>query len=104
MEFSNIVPSSLGTLSLQQALDLTNVYLECAYKAKDSTIAMEFCHNAEAALSQAKKMDSSHPGDTSYQSIREGVAMAYIDLGKCLDSRGYQSEAIAFRKEAEKWG
>ncbi|KAG0216685.1 hypothetical protein BGX31_000525, partial [Mortierella sp. GBA43] len=107
MVFSNIVPSHLGTLSLQQALDLTNVYLENAYKAKDSKVAMVLCHNAEVALSQAKKADkkyTAHPGDTWYESMREGVAMAYIDLGKYLDGRGYPSEAIALCKKAEKWG
>ncbi|KAG0215846.1 hypothetical protein BGX31_000752, partial [Mortierella sp. GBA43] len=107
MVFSNIVPSHLGTLSLQQALELTNVYLENAYKTKDSKMAMVLCHNAEVALSQAKKADkkhSAHPGDTWYQAIREGVATAYIDLGKHLENRGYPNEAIAICKKAEKWG
>ncbi|KAI8346005.1 hypothetical protein B0O80DRAFT_503828 [Mortierella sp. GBAus27b] len=107
MVFTKIVPSHLDTLSLQQALELTNVYLENAYRTKDSKVAMVLCHNAEVALSQAKKADkkhSAHPGDASYEFMRESVAMAYIDLGKHLESRGYQNEAIALCKKAEKWG
>ncbi|KAG0207635.1 hypothetical protein BGX31_002535, partial [Mortierella sp. GBA43] len=107
MVFSKIVPSHLDTLSLQQSLELTNVYLENAYRTKDSKVAMVLCHNAEVALSQAKKADkkhSAHPGDASYEFMRESVAMAYIDLGKHLESRGYPNEAIAVCKKAEKWG
>jgi tetratricopeptide (TPR) repeat protein len=105
MVFSNIVPTQLSTLSLQQALELTNVYLENAYKMKDVKVALALCHDAEVALSQAKKANrkySSH--DSGYQILREGVATAYIDLGKYLDGRGYASEATAIYKKAEKWG
>ncbi|KAG0220779.1 hypothetical protein BGX31_010538 [Mortierella sp. GBA43] len=107
MVFSNIVPSCLATLSLQQALELTHVYLENAYKMKDQRIAMVLCHEAEVALSQVKKANRKypvHPDDTVYQTLRAQVAMAYIDLGKYLDRRGYPNEAIALCKKAEKWG
>jgi tetratricopeptide (TPR) repeat protein len=107
MVFSDIVPSQLGTLSLQQALELTNVYLENAYKMKDSKVALALCHNAEVALLQAKKANKkypSHPEDSGYQLLRQGVATAYVDLGKYLHSRGYATEAIAIYKKAEKWG
>ncbi|KAG0228003.1 hypothetical protein BGX31_006763 [Mortierella sp. GBA43] len=108
MVFSNIVPSHhLGALSLQQALELTNVYLENAYKSKDPDVAMVLCHGAEAALSQAKRANRkypAHPNDAGYHVLREGIATAYIDLGKYLDRRGYQNEAVALCKKAEKWG
>ncbi|KAG0204157.1 hypothetical protein BGX31_003242, partial [Mortierella sp. GBA43] len=107
MVFSNIVPSQLGTLSLQQALELTNVYLENAYKMKDVKVALALCHDAEVALSQAKKANRkypAHPDDTWYQALHQGVATAYVDLGKYLDGRGYGNEAAAIYKKAEKWG
>ncbi|KAG0211331.1 hypothetical protein BGX31_001697, partial [Mortierella sp. GBA43] len=107
MVFHNIVPSHLSTLSLQQALELTHVYLENAYRTKDPDVAMVLCRDAEIALSQAKRATKKHPAnpnDTMYQSLRDGVATAYIDLGRYLDRRGYQSEATNICKKAEKWG
>ncbi|KAG0227431.1 hypothetical protein BGX31_007005 [Mortierella sp. GBA43] len=105
--FRNIVPSHLSSLSLQQALELTNVYLENAYRTKDLDVALVLCHEAEAALTQAKtahKKYPAHSSDTGYQHLREGLAAAYIDLGKYLDRRGYQKEGTAICKKAEKWG
>ncbi|KAG0220789.1 hypothetical protein BGX31_010532, partial [Mortierella sp. GBA43] len=95
--FSSTVPSLLGTLSLQQALELTNVYLENAYKMKDPRIALVLCHNAEVALSQAKKANKKYkalPDDTECQSLYQGVAMAFIDLGKYLERRGTVGTSI----------
>ncbi|KAG0212617.1 hypothetical protein BGX31_001446, partial [Mortierella sp. GBA43] len=105
--FSSVVPSLLGTLTLQQALELANVYLENAYKLKDPRIALVLCQNAEVALSQAKKANKKYsalPDDTEYQSLYQGVAMAFIDLGKYLERRGYRNEAITLCQKAEKWG
>jgi hypothetical protein len=107
MVFSSIVPSYITTLSLQQALELTNVYLENAYRANDPKVALVLCHDAEVALSQAKKANKkhvAHSNDTAYQKLCQGVATAFIDLGKLLDRRGYQGEAMAICKKAEKWG
>ncbi|KAG0208502.1 hypothetical protein BGX31_002316, partial [Mortierella sp. GBA43] len=106
MVFRNIVPSHLSSLSLQQALELTNVYLENAYRIKDHDVALVLCHEAEAALSQAKNADKKYPGhpnDSGYHLLREGVATAYIDLGKYLHGRGYPREGTAICKKAEKW-
>ena len=109
MVFGSIVPSNLRSLSLKQALELTNLYLENAYKihVKDPDIALVLCHEAEAALSQGKSANKkypAHPSDTGHQALREGMATAYIDLGKLLEKRGYQGEAQAILKKAAKWG
>lgn len=104
---NNIIPSHLGTLSLQQALDLSNVYLENAYKATDRGIALVLCHDAEVALSQAKNANKKYPAhlkDTAYEALRGGIAVAYIDLGKLLEHRGYPNEAQVINKKAKKWG
>jgi hypothetical protein len=45
--FGSIVPSPRGSLLLQQALDLANIYLENAFNAKDSEIALVLCHDTE---------------------------------------------------------
>ncbi|KAF9931591.1 hypothetical protein BGZ65_004811 [Modicella reniformis] len=104
---NTIVPSHLSVLSLQQSLELTNVYLENAYKTNDKDVALVLCHDAEVALTQAKnatKKIETQPKDAGDQSLRKDVAAAYIDLGKLLESQGYQNEAKALCKKAEKWG
>ncbi|KAG0224038.1 hypothetical protein BGX31_008229, partial [Mortierella sp. GBA43] len=107
MVFRNIVPSHLSALSLQQSLDLTNMYLANAYSTKDNDLALVLCHDAEIALSQAKTASKEYPAhakDTRYQMLREGVAAAFIDLGKLMDRQGYQEKARTICKKAEKWG
>ncbi|KAF9993850.1 hypothetical protein BGZ65_010559, partial [Modicella reniformis] len=103
---STIVPSHLAALSLQQSLELTNVYLENAYRTADRDIALVLCYEAEVSLSQAKNVTKKSPtaNETGDQVLRKGVAAAYIDLGKLLESQGYQKEAQALCKKAEKWG
>ncbi|KAK3807653.1 MAG: quinon protein alcohol dehydrogenase-like superfamily [Benniella sp.] len=100
MVFNNIVSSPLGNLSLQHALDLTNIYLENASKAQHSDIALVLCHDAEVALSQAKKSAKR----IKDQAMLHGIATAYIGLGRELDNRGRTSEAQESYKKAEKWG
>ncbi|KAF9965056.1 hypothetical protein BGZ65_000906, partial [Modicella reniformis] len=87
MKYRSIVPIPRNAFSLQQSLELTNAYLENAYKANDHDIALVLCHDAENALSQAKnasKKDRTHPVDEKDQVLRDGIATAYIDLGKLL--------------------
>jgi hypothetical protein len=107
MAFGKIVPSHLGALSLKQALELTNLYLENAYKIADHDIALVLCHEAEVALSQAKSANKkihAPPEDTHYQVLRDGVAAAYIDLGKLLERKGYLDASHSICKKAAKWG
>jgi hypothetical protein len=107
MLFRSVVPAPKHALSLQQALELTNLYLENAYKAVDDDIALLLCHDAEVALSQAKSANKElhpQPGDINYQALRDGVAVAIIDLGKLLERQGYAGAAHTIYKKAEKWG
>ena len=103
----SIVPAPKGPLLLQQALELSNLYLECAYKTMDHDIALLLCHDAEVALSLAKKANKItviHPSNAAYQALRRGVATAYIDLGKLLERQGYPDEAQMICKKAVNWG
>jgi hypothetical protein len=103
----SIVPAPKSALTLLQALELTNVYLENAYRTTDSNIALVLCHDAEGALSQAKNANKKHPihpKDPEHQMLHDGMAAAYIDLGKLLERQGYQAESQVIRKKAEKWG
>ncbi|KAG0003390.1 hypothetical protein BGZ65_001754, partial [Modicella reniformis] len=103
----SIVPSPKNALSLQQALELTNVYLENAYKTKDQDVALVLCHDAEASLFQAKVATKKFPNqlkDAEDQSLRDDIVSAYIDLGKLLEVHGYRVEAQTICKKAEKWG
>ncbi|KAF9925608.1 hypothetical protein BGZ65_007653 [Modicella reniformis] len=101
-----IVPSHLSALSPQLSLELTNVYLENAYKTTEKDIALVLCRDAETALTQAKSATKKYPihlKDTQSELLKEGIASAYIDLGKLLDGHGYQIKAQAISKKAEKW-
>lgn len=107
MLFSRIVPAPKSALSLRQALELTNAYLENAYKSADLDVALILCRDAEIALSRAKSTSKEYPAglkDASYQSLRDGIAAAYIDLGKLLEKQGYKGAALNSYKKAEKWG
>jgi hypothetical protein len=100
MVFNRIVSSPLESLSLQHALDLANIYLENASKAPHPDIALVLCHDTELALSQAKKAAKR----TEDSTVRQGIAIAYIGLGRELDSHGHSNEAQTSYKKAEKWG
>jgi hypothetical protein len=92
--------SPLGSLSPQQALELANVYLDNAYNASDTGIALVLCHDTKVSLSQAKKTIR-HTGG---QALNEGIATTYIDLGALLKSHGHDNEAQDIYKKAEKLG
>ncbi|KAF9355322.1 hypothetical protein BGX34_010541 [Mortierella sp. NVP85] len=107
MVFSSAIPSHLRSLSLKQALELSNLYLENAYRTTDRDIVLVLCHDAKVTLSQAKsanKKYTAHPNDAGHQALREGIVTAYIDLGKLFEKHGRNDEAQSVRKMAEKWG
>ncbi|KAF9970566.1 hypothetical protein BGZ65_011037, partial [Modicella reniformis] len=107
MLFRGVVPSPKSPLSLQQTLELTNIYLENAFKTTDHDIALVLCHDAEVSLAEAKnntKKSLTHPKDAEEEALREGVASAYIGIGKLLDSQGYPDKALTIYKKAEKLG
>jgi len=83
-----------------QALELANVYLENAQKAKDPYLALVLCHDTEVSLSQADKASKGF----EVQVMREGVASAYGNLGKLLDRHGRRDEAQACHKKAGRLG
>ncbi|KAG0196764.1 hypothetical protein BGX31_005177, partial [Mortierella sp. GBA43] len=103
----SIVPTPKNALSLKQALEISNLYLEGAYKTQDNDIALTLCHDAEMSLSQAKaayKKAWLGPNDNEYHVVRHGLATAYIDLGIRLERQGYRVQAQDICKKAEKWG
>jgi hypothetical protein len=58
------------------------------------------CHDTEVSLLQARRA-AKHAKDNA---VSDGVAIAYIDLGKFLYSRGHHTEAQASFKKAQKLG
>jgi len=100
MLFSSIVSSPRGSLSPLKTLELANIYLETAFNAIDSDIALVLCHDTEVSLLQAKKSVKHDKNPT----VTEGIATAYIGLGKLLESRGHDIGAQASFKKAEKLG
>jgi hypothetical protein len=100
MSFNSIVSSPRGSLSPQKVLELANVYLENAFNTTDPDIALVLCHDTEVTLSQAKKAVKHDKNQT----VTEGIAIAYIGLGKLLESSGHVRGAEASFKKAEKLG
>ncbi|KAF9346155.1 hypothetical protein BGX34_004139, partial [Mortierella sp. NVP85] len=100
MVFGSVISSPRASLSLQQALELANIYLENARKTQDPKLALVLCHDTEVSLSHVKKV-AKHVEDNT---MREGIASAYIGLGELLHEQGLQDEAQAFYKKSEKWG
>jgi len=100
MLFGSIISSPRDILSPMQALELANVYLENAFKAKDPFIALALGHDTEVSLSQAKKASKG----IEVQAIRKGIATAYDNLGRLLDRHDHHDEAQAFYKKAGKPG
>ncbi|KAG0241497.1 hypothetical protein BGX31_001103 [Mortierella sp. GBA43] len=98
--FGTIVPSPRGSLSLQQSLDLANVFLECAGRAQDPDIVLVLCHETEVSLIKAKKV-SKHARNPI---VRQKLATAFVGLGRLLESQGCDDEAQAMYKVAEKLG
>ncbi|KAK3813993.1 MAG: hypothetical protein J3Q66DRAFT_411466 [Benniella sp.] len=100
MVSGGIFSSPRGILSPVQALELANIYLANAHGTRDPSIAMVLCHDTEVTLSHAKK-SAKH---AEMQTVRDGVAIAYIDLGKVLESHGKLDDAQTSYKKAEKLG
>jgi hypothetical protein len=100
MVFGHIVSSPRGTLSAQQSLHLANFFLDGAGKAQDRDIALALCHETELTLFQSKKSAKC----TDDQTVRQGIAVAFIGLGKVLDIHEHRTEAQAIYKKAEKMG
>ncbi|KAF9351684.1 hypothetical protein BGX34_000420, partial [Mortierella sp. NVP85] len=98
--FGSIVSSPRASLTPQKALELANVYLENAFNAVDSDIALVLCHDTEVSLTQAKKSVKHDKNQT----VTKGIATAYISLGKLLESLHHDSGAQASFKKAEKLG
>jgi hypothetical protein len=100
MLFGSIISSPRDILLPTQALELANIYLENAHKATDPYVALTLCHDTEVSLSEAKGPSKRH----ELQVVREGVAAAYVKLGRLLNTHGRRDEAHACYKKAEKLG
>ncbi|KAI8357916.1 hypothetical protein B0O80DRAFT_485072 [Mortierella sp. GBAus27b] len=101
MGFGHIISSqSRENLSVQQSLRLANFFLDGAGKEQDRDITLALCRETEITLFQAKK-SAKHSDD---QTVRQGIAFAYIGLGKVLDAHEHQTLAQAIYKKAEKMG
>jgi hypothetical protein len=100
MLFGAVISSPRDTLSPTQTLELANIYLDNAHKVTDPYLTLVLCHDTELALSQAKKISKRF----KVQVIRKGIAKAYDNLARLLDSHDYPDEAQSFFKKADELG
>ncbi|KAI8595916.1 hypothetical protein EDD21DRAFT_408766 [Dissophora ornata] len=106
--FKSVFSSSRDLLSPHTALEVASIHLENARQAKNPELALTLCNEAEAALSRikraAKKALISPPFSVEDQTLRVGIATAYFEHGKLVESLGYRTKAQASHKKAQKWG
>lgn len=91
----------------QKDLELANALLESAWKTEDREIALVICSDAQDKLSRVKRATKRallHPTSDKDESLREGIASAYIELGKLLDMLGQGDKAQVNYKRADKLG
>jgi hypothetical protein len=100
MVFGSVISSPRGNLSLKQALNLANIYLENASRSVDPDITLVLCYDTEVSLTHVKKAAKNNEDKT----MRARIATAYVGLGDLLNSQGHREEAQAFFKKSEKWG
>ena len=100
MMFGSIASSPLGSLDPQQALQIANLYLDNAYNTNDPAITLVLCHDTEVSLSHARKVVKHVKNPV----VVEGIAVAYVDLGKLLEKHGHGAQAQTNYKNAEKLG
>jgi hypothetical protein len=91
----------------QKDLELANALLESARKTEDSEVALVICSDAEDKLSRVKRATKKtllRPTNDEDETLRKGVASAFIELGKLLGSLGQGDKALVNYKRAEKLG
>lgn len=96
----SIISSPRQSLSLQQVLNLANVYLENACTSTDPDIVLVLCHDTEASLSLIERATK----NTDDIAIHKDIAAVYAGLGDLLSNQGHHEEAQAFYQKSEEWG
>ncbi|KAG0217917.1 hypothetical protein BGX31_000093, partial [Mortierella sp. GBA43] len=100
MMLDSIISSPRQSLSLQQVLNLANVYLENACTSTDPDIVLVLCHDTEASLSLIERATK----NTDDIAIHKDIAAVYAGLGDLLSNQGHHEEAQAFYQKSEEWG
>ncbi|KAF9095963.1 hypothetical protein BGX27_001185, partial [Mortierella sp. AM989] len=104
--FDRLFSSSKSSLSPQETLKITKLYLENARGSKSTKAALELCNDAKDCLSRMekamrKKSNSQHSGD---QTLQNEIATVYFEHGKVLESFGYHGKAQESYKKVATWG
>ncbi|KAK3823306.1 MAG: WD40-repeat-containing domain protein [Benniella sp.] len=102
MVLGSIFPIRDG-LSTRQALELASFYLDNARQTRDVKLASVLCDDAAVVLSQVKRNAKWARKYAEDQDLKEGIAEAYIVLGKLQEQLGHLEKAQSSQKTAEKW-
>ncbi|KAI8598045.1 hypothetical protein EDD21DRAFT_407134, partial [Dissophora ornata] len=104
---SRMTPWLRGVLTPQTALELANVHLENARKAKSSELTEKFCKDAETDLARIRKsvrityVSSSRDED---RALCNEIATTHCELGKLWDDLGHHNKAQDSYKNEKQWG
>ena len=105
--FDNRVSSKRSPLPLQGELDLVNIYLEQGHTASKEgkrEVALVLCDEAQASLSQMKKIVKAAKAIQDVTDLNRGVGGAFFELGKLLDELNQPERAKESYKKAQEWG
>ncbi|KAF9352578.1 hypothetical protein BGX26_009639 [Mortierella sp. AD094] len=98
----NPFSSPTNGLSLEDALELANKYLENARKENNPAKALQLIRNAKSMIKDAERIfAATRVGDPNQD---DGIANAYFEHGRLLDDLGYHNKAQKSQSKAEKWG
>ncbi|KAF9347770.1 hypothetical protein BGX26_000761 [Mortierella sp. AD094] len=94
-------PPLIG-ITLEDAIELANNYLEIARKEYIPSKALNLIRDAKSKIKDAEKIFAARrAGDPT---LDDSVANAYHEHGKLLDELGYHSKAQKSHRKAAKWG
>ncbi|KAI8603778.1 hypothetical protein EDD21DRAFT_441723, partial [Dissophora ornata] len=104
---SVVYSKARSSLSPQSALEIANVYLENAHKAKNAELDHAYCSDAEAALLRIKlslRKDLVSSSRVEDRTLREGIAAIFFELSELFERLGDHSRAHISHRHVEKWG
>ncbi|KAG0010273.1 hypothetical protein BGZ80_001628, partial [Entomortierella chlamydospora] len=88
--FRNLISPRTTNLSLEDALELANKYLENAHKEVDAAKALELSNKAKSLLKDAKNIFASKR--VKDLTLSNGIANAYHEHGRLLDDLGHHEK------------
>lgn len=90
-------------LTTRQLLERANYHIENAGRTTDSKVASVLCDDAVSTLSRVRLAADWVPKYADDHDLREGIASAYLALGRVQVQWEEHEDAKVSNKKADKW-